>query len=430
MKYILPILKNTLQNINVTKPIVFLILILLLLINFAKPVQQNIISPLSSKLTRLTPLEEGKKGYEVFGFAPYWTFDKLENVDFETLTTFAYFGIPVEADGNLNTSDSGYHTFESDEATRIFKKAHAHGTRVVLTITQMDNSTIRAFLDDDAAQQRAIEQSVDLVKQRGIDGINVDFEYSGDPGSYYEGRYSRFVENITKAMHDAVPSSRVTVSVYAAAAKEFQMYNIKELAQASDGIFMMAYDFATLGADKAMPTAPLYGYKDGKYWYDVSTAVEDFLKVMPAEKLILGVPYYGYNYLVESPEVKSATLPYWTWKGNPTAQTYTLVQNHIHPGEKYHVVNGWDDTSKVGWKAYYDYNTYTWRMVFFEDERSLSYKYQFAKEKKLAGVGIWALGFDEGKDELWTLLRDEFGRKYADVDAHQREIKDLTYFPN
>ena len=50
-------------------------------------------------------------------------------------------------------------------------------------------------------------------------------------------------------------------------------------------------------------------------------------------------------------------------------------------------------------------------MVFIEDEKSLGLKYDFAKDKQLAGVGIWALGFDDGKKELWTLLEDKFGQK-------------------
>ena len=52
-------------------------------------------------------------------------------------------------------------------------------------------------------------------------------------------------------------------------------------------------------------------------------------------------------------------------------------------------------------------------MIFLDDNRSLKIKYQFAKEKKLAGVGMWALGFDDGKDELWDLLSLEFGNMLA-----------------
>ncbi len=398
----------------------FLILIILSLsfISFVSP-KLGIMSSITSAniLSPLTPLTIEKSGHEVFGFAPYWTFDKLDNVDFDVLTTFAYFGIDVDGEGNLDLGGQGYQTFQSEKATQIFKKAHSHGSRVVLTLTQMDNDQINYLLDNSTGQERMINDTVNLVKERGIDGINVDFEYVGDPGQEYRNKFTSLVSRLTQKMHREVPFSKVTVSVYASAVKDPKIYDIASLSDASDGIFMMAYDFAVTGSDNAIPTSPLYGHKEGKYWYDVSTAVEDFLAHMPAEKLILGVPYYGYNYLVYEPAVKAETLPYWTWKGQPVAQTYTLAQDEV-PTE----LSGWDDHGKVGWKAYYDYSGYTWRMIFLDDTQSLGIKYDFAKSKKLKGVGMWALGFDDGKQELWTLLKEKFGSKLADSSVINRKI--------
>lgn len=379
-----------------------------------RPVNR-LISPLVNALNPLHPLSEGKEGKEVFGFAPYWTFRQLDNVNFDVLTTMAYFGIPVDAEGNLVLNDPGYETFKSNYATEIFQKAHNAGTRVVLTITQMNNETIEAFVADEAAQENAITQTVDLVQKRGIDGINVDFEYLGDPGPEFRQKFSRFVSRITARMHEVEPASKVTVSVYASAVKNPKIYDINALANGSDGIFMMAYDFATTGADNAMPTSPLYGYKNGTYWYDVSTAVDDFLTQMPADKLILGVPWYGYNYLVYEPAVKAETRPYYSWRGSPYAQTYSLASAIKPETEGVSTYKtGWDDEGKVGWKAYYLPDSGTWRMIFVEDERSLGIKYDFVKQKKLAGVGIWALGFDDGHSEMWTTLAEKFGMKLAD----------------
>jgi spore germination protein len=365
----------------------------------------------------LSPLTQTDKEYEVFGFAPYWNFGRLDNVNFATLSTFAYFGIEIDEKGRMVKDDPGYTTFHSERATEVFKKAHAYGTRVVLTITMMDNENIEEFLKSPQAQERTIKETVDLVDARGIDGINVDFEYLGDPGEENRKAFTSFVERITDEMHKRNQYSKVTVSVYAASAKYTKMYEIKELADGSDGIFMMAYDFATTSSDIAIPTAPLNGHREGKYWYDISTAVDDFLAVMPADKLILGVPYYGYNYLVGSPEIKAETLPsYYFWNEAPEAQTYTDIKDDINPGMEgvSDYREGWDDLGKVSWKAYYIDELETWRMVFIEDEKSLSLKYDLAKSKGLAGVGMWALGMDNGKTELWDLLAQKFGKKLAD----------------
>ena len=383
----------------------------------------NIISPLAQGFSdQLHPLSESKSQKEVFGFGPFWTINKLDNVDFNVLTTFSYFGVPILADGSMDTTYQGYQVFESETATQVFKKAHQYGTRVVLTVTMMDNADIRALMDDPEAQDRSIRQTVSLVKQRGIDGVNIDFEYMGNPGPAYRSAFSNYVKNMTTAMHTAVPSSRVTVSVYASAVKDPKIYDLTAVSNNSDGIFMMAYDFAVASSDQAIPTAPLYGYKQGKYWYDVSTAVDDFLAYMPAEKLILGVPWYGYNYMVYSPGVKVDTRP--AWSGRGFAQTYAIVQTDVTPDMSgiYEYATGWDDTGKVGWKAYYDADSGSWRQVFIDDVKSLGIKFDFAKDKNLGGVGIWALGFDNGKKDFWALLDRKFGAKYADASVINKEI--------
>lgn len=403
--------------------------------------------PTTNLLSPLVPGEKvmAKKQKEVFGFIPYWNIDKTDNIDFETLTTLAYFDIPVKGSGDLDTQSHSYKVFKGEKATNLFKKAHEHGTRVVLTLTQMNNPTIRTFLDSEQAQATTIEQTVSEVQNRGIDGINIDFEYTGNPGDSYREKFTKFTADLTAAMHKADPSSYVTISVYAGSAKNPQMYDIGSLGEITDGIFMMAYDFAAYGAQHAMPTAPLYGYKEDEYyWYDVSSAVEDFLAQMPADKLILGLPWYGYDYAIlgSEPETKAPTQQgyyqsykyyykyrgrtYWRWQRRfiePTVnvQTYTKAQDALQPTKE-----GWDDIGKVGWKAYKEGGS--WRMVFIEDERSLGEKYDFAEDKELAGIGIWALGFDSGKDELWQQLAEKFGKKDKGLVAQNKRVKNQYEF--
>jgi len=393
---------------------------LFFVISFSFDPMGKFISPLVTHLTSLKPLSNSQQNaYEVFGFAPYWTINKLESVDFSTLTTFAYFGVPILAEGGLDKDDYGYTVFKADKATQIFKKAHDNGARVILTITCMDNDTIESFLGSDVARERTINDTIDEVKNRGIDGVNVDVEYVGTPNAYYREQFSIFISELSTRMHKELPSSYVTVSVYASSAKEAKMYDIASIGKSADGVFMMAYDFAGRGSSEAMPTAPLYGHKEGKYSYDIATAVKDFQKHMPANKIILGVPYYGYSYLVNGePRVKASTKPTWSSLGKSFAQTYEVAMD-----SKYSEREGWDDLGQVGWKAYYVSEVDAWRMIFLDDARSLGVKYDFAKNNNLGGVGIWALGFDSGKSELWAVLKKKFGiRDLADSRLKLAEI--------
>ncbi|OGY09244.1 MAG: hypothetical protein A2782_01865 [Candidatus Blackburnbacteria bacterium RIFCSPHIGHO2_01_FULL_43_15b] len=385
----------------------------------SKPV--DVLSPLYPNHIR--PVANASHiGYEIFGFAPHWTLDKLDNVDFNVLTTLAYFGVPVLADGNLDTSSRGYEVFKSNNATELFNKAHNHGTRIQLTLTQMEAGMTEKFLSNKDAQSRTIDQAVNEVSARGIDGINVDFEYFGSNGEKYRQDFTNFVANLTLALHQRVPGSKVSVALYASAAISPRIYDISSLSKTSDQIFMMAYDFAGTKADIVAPTSPLYGAQDGSYWYDISTAVDDFLTQMPCNKLVLGLPWYGYNYPVYSPGNNALTQKgYYVSSRVRTKRGYKIVRRFVSPppslattyaqlqqigfpGEGF--TTGWDDKGQVGWVAYKQNGV--WRMAYQEDTRSLAIKYDFAKQKNLGGVGIWALGFEGDANDFWALLREKF----------------------
>lgn len=103
------------------------LLLMLLVVLFATGLfikqPSQIISPILTTLSPLQPLKESKKGYEVFGFAPYWTINKLDNVDYKTLTTLAYFGMEIDENGDIIQDDPGYITFNGKKATEVFKKS-------------------------------------------------------------------------------------------------------------------------------------------------------------------------------------------------------------------------------------------------------------------------------------------------------------------
>lgn len=400
---------------------------LFLFIFFYRPITDRFISPFIESFVPLRSLyPEEVKSYdrEVFGFLPYWNFEKLGAIDYDTLTTLAYFDVKINADGSINKYDTGYYSFTSKKATEIFQKAHKSGVRVVLTVTMMNNDAILQLLDSQEAQMQSIHQVVALVKERGIDGVNIDIEYDGDAGDHYRDAFTQYAHGFTTEMHKQVPSSKVTVSVYASGAKYPKVQDIGDVATVTDGLFMMGYDFALASSGVAMPTAPLGGYKEGDYWYDISTAVDDFLAVMPADKLILGTPWYGLDFEVYNPATDAETI-YWSyWGRRGEIQTYEGAKDHFTSHIK-EVKTGWNDVAQVGWKAYYSDTTGTWRMIYMDDPRSLSAKYDLAKNKGLLGIGMWAIGYEGDHHEMWDVIRDKFGKKIADIRIAAKPIYDV-----
>ncbi len=338
---------------------------------------------------------------EVFGFAPYWSLSKMDSIDWSTLTTFAYFSLPVDANGTIDRNSYEWQVFNGSKLASLFNKAGEYKVRKVVTLTQMDAGTIENFLASQESWQKLADESVDVVKRRDLDGVNIDFEYI--PSSeYLKKQFSSFIEFYSGQVHERLENPYITVSVLASSARFNRIYDISSLAKSTDGVFMMAYDYYTPGSESIGPSAPLYGYNNGRgpYWYDVSTAVEDFLKVADPKKIILGVPYYGWNYPAYNPAPR--TLAVVGTKASATTADKLGTDKMLATTP----LGGWDDTAKVSWRGYWDGSG--WRVVYMEDKKSLAAKYDFAREKHLAGVGIWALGYDATDNDFWALLREKF----------------------
>ncbi|TMF25970.1 MAG: hypothetical protein E6I36_01615, partial [Chloroflexi bacterium] len=119
-------------------------------------------------------------GREVFGFAlassladptigyPSWNFDLL--------TTVAYFGLHVNSNGQF-ASDNGWTTWNSGSLTSLVSIAHQHGVKVVLTVILQDFSpNTPAMCAGLANADTTVAATVQQVKAKGVDGVNIDYE--------------------------------------------------------------------------------------------------------------------------------------------------------------------------------------------------------------------------------------------------------------
>ncbi len=123
---------------------------------------------------------------EIYGFLPYWESVAGPTLNYDILSTVAYFGVGVDGNGNLqkhsngNTS-TGWAGWTSSWMTNVINNAHAHGTRVALTIEEFAWSTSETneqvqLLSSAANRLNAAQQIAAAVSQRGADGVNLDFE--------------------------------------------------------------------------------------------------------------------------------------------------------------------------------------------------------------------------------------------------------------
>ena len=354
---------------------------------------------------------DGPLKYEVFGFLPFWTLDKRIYFRYELLSTIAYFGLDINSQGEFikerdnGKTDGAWAGWLSDEFSEVIRQAKKYKIKVLLTIKGFGNETIENLLQCSRCRSNLVANAVKEVKDRQADGVNIDFEYVGTPDDDTVFRFTQLARDFVDTFRDEIPGSYITVSTYAKSASEKKMHDIKNLAQIVDSIFIMGYDFFRPVSRYAGPVAPLGGAE--KYSYDLKTTIDDYLKLSPPGKIILGLPYYGYDWPVESDEPNAKTLVGSEETGYANMSSYVNSQYDPLNDEE---TRGWDSDAQVPFYSWFDKDHKVWRQAYYEDVHSLSLKYNLIKEKGLRGVGIWALGYDGSYPELWDLLEEKFTR--------------------
>jgi hypothetical protein len=123
--------------------------------------------------------------------------------------------------------------------------------------------------------------------------------------------------------------------------------------------------------------------------------------------LIMGVPYYAYQWKTEGQFAPSATT------GAGSAYTYRYVRDnnsgHYSLGNKH-----WESNS---FAPYFAFESNGWNQCFLDDPFSLGKKYDIVNRRNLAGIGIWALGYDNGHSDLWDLIDAKFTSNALQVNA-------------
>jgi len=339
---------------------------------------------------------------EVFGFLPYWKMDaaSLAGLRYDLLSTIAIFGVGITRSGALDTTKNGYRAFTGATAAKVTAAAHAKDVRVVPTFQLFDSAkavTMSRFLADPKAQKKFIAQAVALVHARHADGAVLDFEPLPERLS---APFAAFAADFGRALHVKDATSRLTVTLHQAASDA----QIAEIGASVDRIFVMAYDYHWLGSQSAGPVAPLDGPGG-----DVRITLQRFIEGAGAAKVILGVPYFGYDWPIAFTGPGAAVRAPASKNGGAWSVGYAAVVDFLrkHPSVKVQ----WDPAAASPYVTYRDSKHDTDRQVWYEDARSIGAKYALARSAGVAGVGIWSLGMDAGRSELWGLIRTTFGKR-------------------
>jgi len=298
------------------------------------------------------------------------------------MSMICVFSCPVDAEGNVTP-------MQNDE--RVVTAAKAANARPMLVITNLDASGFnpeiaRAVLLSAEQQEKVLRQAMAIIKQKGYGGLDVDFE--NVPRDAREG-LNEFLARAQAALHaeNLLLSSAVPpLTQDNQPGLLFEGFDFTAQGKYNDVVTLMTYEWGHQGGPPRA-VAPLN---------EVRRAVEYAVSRMPREKILMGIPNYGYDW----------KIPY-----QPGTRATTISNvGGVNIARREGAAIRYDVTAQTPWFRYEaDGQRHE---VWFEDARSINAKLGLAASLGIAGVSYWSV--NTMFPQNWTLI-DELVRVRKNV---------------
>lgn len=279
------------------------------------------------------------------------------------LTYLSIFSHEVRPDGSLGNVDDA----------ALISAARAARVAPLMVISNIQeggsfNSDLaRTILTNNQVQDTLLNNVIQRMRERNYYGLDIDFEYI-----YPENRedYTRFLRKTVDRLRPLGYTVTTALAPKTSAQQQGLLYEAHDYrvhGELVDHVILMTYEWGfTYGPPKAV--AP---------YNEVRKVLDYAVTVIPREKILMGIPNYGYDW----------TLPYVQGSAAKTVSNTGAVEL----AEREHAAIEYDTTARSPHFTYYDDNRKE-HVVWFEDARSINSKLRLVNEYGLAGVSYWTIG--------------------------------------
>jgi len=347
---------------------------------------------------------------EVFGWHPYWMGSAWKSYPFELLSTISYFSYKLDPKTGSYTNPEQIQEWRK---TAMIDSAKLKKTKILLTVSSHGYKNNNSFLGDQSKWSTMIDSLTNLLKYRDADGVDINFE-----GLPYlkRGSFNRFIQALRKRLNQNITNKTPIISMTLPAVDSREIFDVLHLNKFIDLFVIMGYDYNT-GPQLQGAVAPLLPFETENI--SLNNTLKYYLDIgIDPKKTILALPYYGSMWegtLSEDGSTSSMFERKVTYREIRSLFNEDFItRNKLSPVlEKksmtnYFNINYPDNTSKEVW---------------FDDDYTLGKKYDFALTNKLKGVGIWALGYDNGYNELWDVIENKFATDKLKVEDPVGQIE-------
>ncbi|KGR86210.1 glycosyl hydrolase family 18 protein [Lysinibacillus odysseyi] len=318
----------------------------------------------------------------------------VENLSYMYPTTPAQDELIIRAFAPINTYFAmfEYHILDEGELSQLnddFAIQIARNNRVA-PIATITNLTLGGFSPEITRQvltvpeqrNRLINNIYTLVTTKNYAGVNIDFERVGEAE---RDLYTGFLRLLGERLQSEGYS--VSVAIPAKTSDDIPWlrgYDFGGIGSVVDFLFIMAYDWHVPSTEPG-PVAPIG---------EVRATIEYALQHMDRNKIILGVPRYGYDWTMDN--------------GNAAGGRAVSVSGAIQLALRYQVPIQYSSEYEQPYFTYWDENG-SRHIVWFENTQARAAKLQLVVDYQLRGVGAWQLGL--GFPQSAYLVREFFNIK-------------------
>ena len=354
-----------------------------------------------------------REGTEVYTWYPYWMGDVWKSYDLNLISTISFFSYNIDPKtGNYMNPAQIKQWRETD----LLDSAKKHDTKVLLSLALEGEGNHLEYLNNEASWNTTIDSIAVLLKERDADGIEIEFM---DIPLEMDEKFRRFVASLKENLDYRFITKQMTLSLVIPAAPDKFPFDLEKLDESVDLFIVKGLDYHEEDGTVAA-VAPLRNETSGGPSLE-STLVTYLARGLNPEKSILALPLYGsqwsgtfdpeegyYTTNFERKVTLSEVSRVFQSKDSVYKITPTLDETTM---TNYFFLEFQDNTSIEGW---------------YDDSLTLSKKMDFALVNKFKGVGLWALGYDLGKNDVWEVVAKKFT---GDAVYIKDPIKELDGYP-
>jgi len=318
----------------------------------------------------------------VIGFLPYWLLDKADKNYSRYLTEMTYFGLTVNPDGTIQKyvkpgeAEPGWYALTSG------KFSPPPNLKMSLAVFNADPEAINELIAEPASHAAALAEEVrPLMDEYGFTVLNLDLESVLDASESARQNFTAFVSALKKNLN-----KQLTIDASPTDLVKARLIDLTMVGPLVDSVILMTYDYHYSGSLVAGPVAPSFGAGiDSEF--DVETGIQKALAVLPADKIILGVPLYGYEWETLTSNRRAAVLP-----GSGIIASNRRIEEFLSGCAT--CSSQLETAAQESYLVYKDQGTNTYHQIFYPDEKFMSAKIALAEKYRLGGLAFWALGYE------------------------------------